>query len=112
MSVAQLHAEITALLKADTASARRWVCDHPDCGGLPRGLAPLLRSCLPRSHCRHGAWGDRDYGAGSTGSSGSTRTWILCVRLSMSAVARMICPMSSATVHSATSAPSSSSRHA
>ncbi|MDI3417931.1 terminase large subunit domain-containing protein [Streptomyces luteolus] len=35
MSDAQLHAEITSLIEADSASARRWACDRPDCDGLP-----------------------------------------------------------------------------
>ncbi|MFG2959756.1 terminase large subunit domain-containing protein [Streptomyces sp. NPDC048291] len=35
MSDAELHAEITALIEADAASARRWACDRTDCDGLP-----------------------------------------------------------------------------
>ncbi|MEU8521218.1 terminase family protein [Streptomyces sp. NPDC048577] len=35
MSDAELHAEITALIEADAASARRWACDRPGCDGLP-----------------------------------------------------------------------------
>jgi phage terminase large subunit-like protein len=35
MSDTELRAEITALIEADTASARRWACARPQCDGLP-----------------------------------------------------------------------------
>ncbi|WP_405999440.1 terminase large subunit domain-containing protein [Streptomyces sp. NBC_00829] len=35
LSDVQLHAEITALIEADTQAARRWSCDRPACDGLP-----------------------------------------------------------------------------
>ncbi|MER5223815.1 hypothetical protein [Streptomyces flaveus] len=52
MSDAQLHAEITALLEADTAAARRWSCDRPDCDGLPHEGCTITPA--PRSACLKG----------------------------------------------------------
>lgn len=35
MTEEQLRAEVTALVRADRESARRWACDRPGCDGLP-----------------------------------------------------------------------------
>ncbi|MBY8884759.1 terminase family protein [Streptomyces sp. PTM05] len=35
MSLEQMKAEVAALARADEISARRWLCDRPDCDGLP-----------------------------------------------------------------------------